>query len=212
MKIEKLTENKIRIILKKEDFKDKTLNVQELLLTTRESQSLFLEILNRAKKEVNFDTDGHKLLIEAHVQNEDVYIFTITKYIESKNTLKNKPKRFLTVKKRSSILNNSGCIYQFNNFENFCDFCNFINKNSNINIKVLFKSCILYIYNNTYYLVIDGINTSHKSLDLFHSSLLEFSDLLTFNKNFKFKLKEHGKVIIKNNAINTGIKYFAKDT
>ena len=50
MKIEKITENKIRIILKQEDFKDKSINIKELLLTTPESQHLFLEILNKAKK------------------------------------------------------------------------------------------------------------------------------------------------------------------
>ena len=57
MKIEKITENQIRIILKQEDFKDKSIDLQKLLLTTPESQSLFLEILDRAEKEVNFDTN-----------------------------------------------------------------------------------------------------------------------------------------------------------
>ena len=65
MKIEKLTENKIRIILKREDFKDKTIDINQLFLTTPESRELFLELLNRAEKEVDFDTTGHKLLIEA---------------------------------------------------------------------------------------------------------------------------------------------------
>ena len=41
MKIEKITENKIRIIIKKEDFKDKTTNLQSLILNTSDSHSLF---------------------------------------------------------------------------------------------------------------------------------------------------------------------------
>lgn len=209
MKIEKLNENKIRILLRQEDFIDKSIDIQKLLLTSPESQSLFLEILDRAKKEVGFDTDGYKLLIEAYFQNDDIFIFTITKYIESNNKLKSKPKKYLAVKRKSQNLNSSCYIYQLNNFEDFCDFCDFVNKNDNINLKGLFKTAILYLYNNTYYLVIDGINLSHKSLDLFHSSLLEFSNVLTCMKNFNFKLKEHGKVIIKNNAIHTGIRYFA---
>ena len=209
MKIEKLTENKIRIILRNEDFKDKNIDIKKLLFTTPESQNLFLEILNRAKKEVNFDTDGHKLLIEAHFENDDAFIFTITKYIENNNYFKTKPKKFLTVKRKSQILNSSCYIYEFNTFEDFCDFCNFINKNHNITLNNLFKTSILYLYNNTYYLVIDNIDLSNKSLSILHSSLLEFSSFLSFTKNFKFKLKEHGKDIIKNNAINTGIKYFS---
>lgn len=209
MKIEKITENKIRIILKKEDFKDKSIDLQKFILNTPESQSLFLEILDRAEKEVNFDTDGHKLLIETYFEGNDVCIFTITRYIEPTIKTKNKPKRYLTVKRKAQSFNSSSLIYQFNEFEDFCDFCNFIYKNNNIELKGLFRTSLLYNYNNTYYLVIDGINLSHKSLLSFHSSLLEFSSLLQYNKNFKFKLKEHGKIIIRNNAINTGMKYFA---
>lgn len=208
MKIEKITENKIRIILKKEDFKDKSINLQKFL-NTPESQSLFLEILNRAEREVDFDTDGHKLLIETYFQGNDICIFTITKYIESKLNVKNKPKKYLTVKRKSQSFNSSCLIYEFTEFEDFCNFCDFIYKNHNIELKGLFKTSLLYIYNNTYYLIIDGINLSHKSLHSFYSSLLEFSNLLKYNKNFKFKLKEHGKILIRNNAISTGIKYFA---
>lgn len=211
MKIEKLTENKIRIILKQKDFKDKSIDIQKLLLSTPESHCLFLEILNKAKEEINFDTDGHKLLIEASFQSEDVFIFTITKYIESDILLKNGRKKYLTVKRKNQIINTPYNIYQFDNFEDFCDFCNYINNNNNISLKGIFKTSILYFYNDTYYLIIDGINISNKSLHIFHSLLLEFCTPLTFTKNFMFKLNEHGKVIIKNNAIYTGIKYFTNN-
>ena len=207
MKIEKLNENKIRIILKKEDFKDKSIDFQKLILNTFESQNLFLEILDRAEKEVNFITNGHKLIIETYFESNDICIFTITKYVES--IKKSKNKKYLTVKRKSQIFNNSSLLYQFNIFGDFCDFCNFIYKDYNIVLKGLFKSSLLYNYNNTYYLVIDGLNTSHKSFQYFHSSLSEFSNSLKYTKNFKFKLKEHGKLYIKNDAIQTGIKYFA---
>ena len=198
MKIEKLTENKIRIILKNEDFKNKNIDIKKLLFSTPESYSLFLELLNRAKKEVNFDTEGHKLLIEAHSETNDTFIFTITKYIENSGAFNPKVKKFLTVKKKNQNLNSSCYIYKFDTFEDFCNFCNFICKNNSINLNNLYKSAILYLYNNTYYLVLDNINLSNKSIKHFFSSILEFSSPLSSTKNFKFKLKEHGKVIIKN--------------
>ena len=74
MKIKKLTENKIQIIIKQEDLASRAIKMQNLLLTTPESQKLFLEILNKAKEEVNFNTDGHKLLIEAFFENSDANI------------------------------------------------------------------------------------------------------------------------------------------
>lgn len=207
MKIKKLTENKIQIIIQQEDLASRAINMQNLFLTTPESQKLFLEILTKAKEEVNFNTEGHKLLIEAFFENTDAVIFTITKYIDTQNTLDLKPKKYLSVKRKNHNINTSSYIYNFNKFEDFCNFCNFINKN--INTKKLFKTSILYLYNNKYYLVIEGINLSNKLLNYFHSSILEFANITSFTQNFKFKLAEHGKIIIKNNAINKGIKYFA---
>ena len=66
MKIEKLTENKIRIILKSEDFKDKNIDLHTIMTKTAESQGLFLEILNKAKKEVGFLMTFH------HFKKEDL--------------------------------------------------------------------------------------------------------------------------------------------
>lgn len=209
MKIEKLTENKIRIILKKEDFKDKEININQVLLEEPESQKLFLEILTRAEKEVDFDTTGYKLLIEADIQNSDTFIFTITKYLEKESTNTQVHKKVLTIRKKSQLFNTSTLIYNFANFEDFCEFCDFIHTNNTLNMKTLYKSAILYFFNNTYYLVIDKINLSNSSISVLHSSLLEFSNLENHTRNFKFKLKEHGKIIIKNNAITTGIKYFS---
>ena len=52
MKIEKLTENKIRIILRPEDLEEKDLDLHTIMTRTAESQGLLLEILNKAKKEI----------------------------------------------------------------------------------------------------------------------------------------------------------------
>lgn len=208
MKIERLTENKIRIILKREDFKDKKIDMSQIFFKTDESQKLFLEILDRAEKEIDFDTTGHKILIEASTENNDIFVFTITKYLEKKINENANHKKILTIQKKSYVFNTSSLVYNFKDFEDFCTFCDFIHSNHNIDFMKLYKCSILYFYNSTYYLVIDGLNLSNSSLLTFHSILLEFSTLTKYTKNFKFKLKEHAKVIIKNDAISTGIKYF----
>lgn len=106
MKIEKLTENKIRIILKQEDFADKTTNIYNLFLHVPDSHSLLLEILNKAQKEVGFNTDGYKLLIEASYTSEDTCVFTITKYINDINPSSSTPKqkKYLTVKRKTHLI------------------------------------------------------------------------------------------------------------
>ncbi len=207
MKIEKITENKIRIILKQEDFKDKSINIEKLLLNTPNSCSLFLEILDKAKKEIDFDTDGQKLFIEMSLKTEDAFIFTITKYSEPQTPLNNIQKKYLTIKKKNGLSNSSCYIYQFNIFENFCAFCDFMY--NDLHIENVFKNSVLFFYNDIYYLVVNNIDKSNKELNSLHSSLLEFSDSFSFSKNLYLKLKEYGKVIIKSNAISTGIKYFS---
>ena len=46
MKIEKLTENKIRIIIKSEDIEDENIDLHTIMTKTAESQGILLEILN----------------------------------------------------------------------------------------------------------------------------------------------------------------------
>lgn len=223
MKIEKLTENKIKIILRREDFKNKNIDIEQLLLSKPDSQKLFLELLDRAEKEVNFNTDGHKLFIDTLVRNNDVFVCTITKshdisstkklqgfteFLNSHSLSKNaKPKKTLKLKKPEKV-ENAAFIYKFDDFENFLELCDFLH-NSNIKARNLCKSCILYLHNSSFYLVVENINVSNRDLLVFGSSLAEFATRIKYNKDFKFKLKEYGKIVVKNNAINIGINYFS---
>ena len=79
MKIEKLTENKIRIVLNIEDLKTNNIDFDSLLNNTPETQSLILSILNQAEKEVGFYVQDSKILIEAIASFDGNFVFTITK-------------------------------------------------------------------------------------------------------------------------------------
>lgn len=209
MKIEKLTENKIRIILKKEDFKNEVQNINNSIFPAEDSSSLLVEILDRAQKEVGFDTNGYKLLIEATYENEDACIFTITKYTNSnfpKNNLTKK--RHLSLKKQN-ISPQDYAIYNFTTFDEFCNFCNFINSSKMLHFKNCLKNCILYFYANTYYLIINfRISSSTDDIKLLKNIISEFGTLQKYSKTFEFKMKEHGKIVLRNNAIINAVKYF----
>jgi negative regulator of genetic competence, sporulation and motility len=72
------------------------------------------------------------------------------------------------------------------------------------------KNTSLYFYNDTYYLLISGININYEHLNVFFSVLAEFTDRVDNYKNFDAKLIEHGKVIFKKNAISNTINIFVK--
>ena len=203
MKIEKLTENKIRIIIKQEDMESNDIDLHKFVLKSIESQNLFLKILNRAKEEFDFDIDGYKLLIETFSSSDDIFIFTITKYLDNES-------KKLKVKKKSN--NNSNTLFKiinFNEFEDFCYFCEML-LNTNININTFCKNNSLYLYNNTYYLILENINVSESNFKKFNNYISEFFTYKQFSKNFELKLKEHGKLIFKKNAINKTINIFNK--
>ena len=210
MKIEKLTEDKIRIIVNSSDLESENLDINSIMSRAIERQGFFTYMLERAKDEVGFNTDGCKLLIEAFSTSDDVLVFTITKYsIEptSSKTL-NLNRVGLKVKRKSLNATNKQALYKLKNFDEFCDFCECINKEYKFDIKKLSKNTYLYLYNNTYYFFMKNINIDDIALKNFYSIASEFLLPVHYSNNFESKLLEYGKLIIKGNAILTGIKYF----
>lgn len=189
MKIEKITENKIRIIIKPEDFKDKNIDIREVLKKSTTSQSLFTEILDYAKKEIGFDTDGYKVQIEGFSSLDDVFVFTITKILSTENEKNPSMPKKLIVKRKHINPKNKNAIYQFENFDIFCDFCKLLKNSNQITLKGLAQISSLYIYNNTFYLVLQNINTENKSINKFYSYISEFARKHTLFRTIYTKTK-----------------------
>ena len=205
MKIEKLTENKIRVIIHSDELGENYLNVHSIMTKAIETQEIFSNILEKAEKEVNFNTDGCKLLIEAFSSLEDVFVFTITRYLPEHDGKKKK----LIAKRKSFSTSSNQIVCQFEDFNIFCDFCNSIKSSHKINIGKLSKNIALYLWKDSYYLVLRNINPKYENINIFYSTLSEFGKLVSFSEHFESKLLEHGKTVIKKNAIDVGIRFFA---
>ena len=176
---------------------------------TAESQGLFLDILNKAKQEIGFDTDGCRLLIEAFSTSDDIYVFTVTRFLPEKDEANNvNNNRRLRVRRKQINPTSKISIYEFANFDNFTSFCELLNSSKQINLRGLMQSSTLYNYKNLYYLVITNMNLKHKNINIFNSYITEFGRIISNSETFLHKLQEHGNAIMKKNAIYTGIKYF----
>ena len=203
MKIEKLTENKIRIIVNTYDLELENLNINNLTVTTLEDQSFFIKLLEKAKKEVGFEVKDCKLIIESFTTDDNFLVFTLTKYPVQE---KKKP---IARRKQIPILTNTA-MYRFETLNNFIEFCTCI-KDSKLNNeqKNISKKAYLYCYNNTYFLLLKDINNIFMNEKKFNSLISEFANFISYSNIFENKLLEYGTVIIKNNAIKKGIKYLA---
>lgn len=204
MKIEKLTENKIRIVLNIDDLIEKNIDLHSFLANSEASQNFLNDILNKAEQEVGFVTKDCKIMIEALASSDGVFVFTITKFAPFVSE-----KKRIKTKRRTVDISSNKVIYSFSSFEEFCNLCENMNKVFIDDIKYISKDISLYLYNDTYYLVVNNINTEFPKLKNFYAIISEFATLVNYSNSFEAKLLEHGKVIISKNAIKKGITYFA---
>ena len=80
----------------------------------------------------------------------------------------------------------------------------------NVCFEKLINTSSLYLWNNSYYLVLKNIDIKSEKSYMLYSMLSEFAKIISFSDNFESKLMEYGKSIIKKDAVSVGIKFFTK--
>lgn len=203
MKIEKITDNKIRIILNLDDLKEKNIDLHSFMSNSIESQNLFIDMLDEAEKTVGFYVKDSKVLIEALASAEGLFVFTITKVEDD-----SPKKRTIRIKRKVSNTNYKKAIYMFDSFEEFCSFCTYLNDSNFSNLKSLAKSTSLYTLEDKYYLVISNINIDFLNIKGFFAAISEFAKAVNHPEEFESKLFEYGNPIMKRNAIKRCLYYF----
>ena len=204
MKIEKLTEDKIRITLNLEDLESKNIDFHSFMANSPETQHLFLEMLDKVEKEIGFVTKNYKLSIEAVATQTGHFILTITRLLEHNNELHKK----VHIKRK---LVNTACpvlVYQFDDFDNLCLLCEFIKHNKHFyEIISSFDNISLYYYNN-YYLLFTNIYLDIQTVKNISAILSEFGKYVHNSNLFEKKLKEFGTAILPHHAIDMLIDKF----
>ncbi len=208
MKLEKLNDDKIRITLNLDDLKENDIDFHTFMSNSIESQELFLDMLDKAEKELGFVTDDYKVMIEALAMTNGNFVLTVTRLEPDKNNKATYNKKKVTIKRKSSPINARKAIYCFNSFDEFCSYCNFLNSNMLKNMNAFADSITLFEYKEKYYLVFTNIVVNNSLLKLFCSSITEFASFVSDADLFESKLLEYGNVIMKDSAIDDCLKYF----
>lgn len=207
MKIEKLNDDKIRITLNLEDLQANDIDFHTFMSNSIESQELFLDMLDKAEKEVGFVTDDYKIMIEALAMSNGNFVLTVTRFEPEKGKGTYKKKR-VNIKRKNTLINNEKAIYCFDSFDEYCAYCNFLNNNALRYMDNLADNISLYEYNGKYYLIFTNIKINNNLLRTFCSSITEFAHFVDNAFLFESKLLEYGNMIMKNNAIDTCLKHF----
>lgn len=207
MKIEKLNEDKIRITLDINDLEEKNIDFHSFMSNSLDTQSLFLDMLEKAEEEVGFTTRDYRIMIEALATSEGKFILTVTRMAPEieKDLIK---KKKVKIRRKSTQLNKDVAIYEFNNFDDFCDFCSSLDKRLPSIPKKNILNSALYTYNKKYYLVLTNISVTPDFLRAFCTHITEFASYIHKSKNFHHKLMEYGKLLIKKDAMKICLKHF----
>ena len=209
MKIEKLSDDKIRITLNLQDLEAQNIDFQTFMANPIESQDIFLDMLDKADEEVGFDTEDYRLMIEALAMTNGNFVLTVTRiHTDKKEKSAYTKKKKVNIKRHSGTIHSDKAVYCFEHFDDFCEFCDFLD---NIILKFLndFSTSVsLYSYNNKYYLVFSKINVNSHLLKMFCSSITEFAHFVDNSELFEHKLCEYGNLLMKDTAINTCLEHF----
>ena len=199
MRFEKLSNDKIRIILDLQDLEDNDIDYQSFMSNSSDSQKLFMEILDEAEEQIGFITKDYKLMIEALATIDGDFIITVTRSLPDFDIASVYKKRTIKAKRKSNKLTTDTIIYEFNNFDDIFDFVLLL-KNLNISgLNAFTKDFALYTYENNYYLVMDNIDKNFDAIKTFLCALTEFGKSINNSNLFKSRLNEYGTLLVKNN-------------
>lgn len=171
MKFEKISANKIKITLFKEDFKQWNMNLADITPESEEIKDIFLSVLKEIPKETDFETKNSQLIVEATKQ-EDTFIMIVSKiriYDENDDNI-------------------YSSVFYFTDFVSLSNGCNTVEK-------TFFGNSSLYKADNGYYLVLGEKSKLTEIL------LSEYGEFIKTDNYAQDKLSETNVLMINRNAI-----------
>lgn len=151
-------------------------------------------------------------MVEALAMTNGNFVLTVTRLEQEKEKGKNtyNKRKKVNIRRKTSAINTTKAIYCFNTFDEYCNFCEFLNNSILKSLNSFADGISLYEYKEKYYLVFSNIHVNTNLLKTFCSSITEFASFIEDSNLFESKLLEYGKIIMKDNAIDTCIEHFVK--
>ena len=174
MTIEKINNNKIKIVFYIEELENNNISLHSFLSNSREYQEMFSSIIKLANEEFGFNIKNNYIISETISLNNEKFII------------------FVTSKNLNSLL-----IYDFLNYDEFIAFSKYCKKCFKT---INFKNS-LYKYDNRLFLYIDLSFLNLKKLDLLTYVLSEYKSNISLSSYTICLLEEHSELLVKDKAI-----------
>ncbi|MGL4790738.1 MAG: adaptor protein MecA [Anaerotignaceae bacterium] len=209
MKIEKISENQIKLTLTSSDLKERNINLEELIKPSAQTQELFRDIMEQAFSECGFSFENTPLMVEATPISLDGLMIIVTKLPEKetqKDTvslmsqnkdLRRYKKKTISHYKPEQISDEGICVFSFETLDTACE--------AALRLDGVFSGFSqLYKYQDRYYMLLqNNMHDTKNSLDTIDLLLFEYGQKHISTPLSKYHLMEHGELMVKNPAIAT---------
>lgn len=207
MRIEKINENKIKVLIDVDEAREWNVDIKSISANTPEIQDMFRTAIKLAERDAEFFVDGAKLFIEAIPDKMDGFGMLITKVFSEGDlsraidncSYKGRIKR-TRLKPESPAHSVIGKrIFKFNDFDNVCHAADAISRE-------FFGISTLYKLGGEYYMLL--IPQDRLLMLDIEKIMLEFSERQEKTLISHGRLNELAEVMIKDNAVEILAEYF----
>ena len=189
MKIEKISYNKIKVTVTTLDMIKWGVSLDNFVQDTPEARELFWTLIKRAEYETGFSFDDSRLMVEAVPNKYDGIILFVTKIeddaLEIPRTAKKSKIRAKAPRSKTGTE-----VFEFADIDVLIECAKQTEE---------YLAADLYGYMDAYYLVVYDSGCAHLS---------EYGDKLINDEYTLPHIKEHGKLIAENNALEVIKSYF----
>lgn len=188
MKIEKISDYKVKITISSIDLEERNIDMDDLVYNSPKAQELFWDILYQAYIEQGFEVRDEQLVVEAIPNSRDTFVITITKY-RNRQLLKPGPGKFIKGSDTKKAVKSKETCFSFDDLEDIIDLSKRIIDNYR-------GDSSAYKHRGTYYLVLKPYDTySNLSVETVAE---EYGCRCKATEIF---LKEYGITLIENSAV-----------
>lgn len=207
MKIEKISEDILKVTLSVEDMIKWNVSGESLTPENADSNEMFWDIIHMASEETGVVFENCKLTVEAMQKDADTFVIFITrKSLNMDGNAQVMPSKRYKYKKKQGKPQESSSVLVYT-FAEFNDICKFVRHN--------LYYCLLFEHNNqlfkhkdAYRLVVQIPPKLKEYVPQFNDCVSEYASQVENSYFYASYLSEHGQNVIEDNALKVIYDHF----
>ena len=203
MEIIMISDSKLKVMLCKEDLSHFELKPEQLDYSNTETKRMFWDVLNRAKHQTGFDTDGQRVLVQLYPSKEGGCEMFVTKIgvlhsddIKTKTHSNEKDNVEVVSTKKNKKPTLSYSAFRFDTLEAMLEVCRRL-----ASIGYIGESSAYFCENGNKYLLLSDVDFSEFAPPDEFSFISEYGDFES-SKKLQYYLLEHSRSICEQDAVS----------